>query len=66
MKGWECPTNGHNFILMNDLGLTKEYLCSSCRATAVMTIKPRQSISYSKENSVVAGNCHKGVFDAIC
>lgn len=55
-------SNDHNFILMNDLGLTKEYLCTTCRAKALMTIKPRDPICYDKENSVRIGSCHKEIF----
>lgn len=52
----------HNFVLMNDFGLKKEYLCTSCKSKAVMTIQPRQPICYDKQTSVRIGDCHKDVF----
>ncbi len=55
-------TNEHNFVLMNDMGITKEYLCSKCKAKAVFNIIPRRSICHDGEKLIIVENCCKEEF----
>jgi len=54
--------SGHEFELMSDMGVAKEYLCSKCRAKATLNIRiPEDFNMYvkGKEKKGLYGSCAK-------